>query len=612
MVSYEEFVRFLEEAPVNKDKAEYATYTDVTNPNNPKRVTAKQQAKQAKAEAKTQAKQAKAQQSQQTQNQQTSQKQVNTDAPEYKNGKGYNAEFLTYSKSGLDRIGHNEVKNYTAKIIDTIKKRNDALGKGVEKVEYIDWHGEVKEQPTEKQERQSLLQSPQNQTSQLTQNGTQQIAQNSTPQLTAGSTNSIPVAPSSPSPQLQPSNANAIPVSGAQRESLVRESALKRFKEADAQNTSAQNTNQTNNSQNTQKNNSSDTKVYMTADEQEKREQKAEDKKSEQLPLPQPLTFRIHFNQNCMYWVFRSYNNLGNFLNQAEVLKEEYEEGKKKYEALQKQLPEPSEESKEESSATKEALEFANSYLLKLQEENESSEGPTVGQVGATIAHGLKGEAKNAKNSVKDKFKSDKEYIKNSAKDAWKKYVIDIEKERGEDNASLANGEKNKYLDDFLNMTVDVRNTLVSTLQEGRKAELESKPVEQWQYYPNFAVEDGETPFEYPTLENLFSKDLQTKLDSLGSKIKDTKVVQYTGDDIKNGEVNNYPEFEKLHGEVKKTLLDLSNDEKNRFIDLQVYMIPWNKASLSQKILQSKALGGLAAASKSAQKLGAMFTGHRA
>ena len=580
MVSYEEFVRFLEDAPVNKDKAEYATYTDVTDPNNPKKVTAKQQAKQAKAEAKTQAKQAKAQQSQQTQNQQTSQKQVNTDAPEYKNGKGYNAEFLTYSKSGLDRIGHNEVKNYTAKIIDTVKKRNDALGKGVEKVEYIDWHGEVKEQPTEKQKQQSLLQSPQNQTPQLTQNGTQQITQNSTPQLTTGSTNSIPVAPSSPSPQLQPSNANAILASGAQRESLVRESALKRFKEADAQNTSAQNTNQTNNSQNTQKNNSSDTKVYMTADEQEKREQKAEDKKSRQLPLPQPLTFRIHFNQNCMYWVFRSYNNLGNFLNRAEVLKEEYEEGKKKYEALQKQLPEPSEKSEEpaapenseeESNSTKEALEFANSYLLKLREDEE---GPT--------------------------------------EDAWKKYVSDIEKERGEDNASLANGEKNKYLDDFLNMTVDVRNTLVSTLQEGRKAELDKLPVEQWQYYPNFAVEDGETPFEYPTLENLFSKDLQTKLDSLNSRIKEMKVVQYTGDDIKNGEVNNYPEFEKLHGEVKKTLLDLSNDEKNRFIDLQVYMIPWNKASLSQKILQSKALGGLAAASKSAQKLGAMFTGHRA
>jgi hypothetical protein len=141
---------------------------------------------------------------------------------------------------------------------------------------------------------------------------------------------------------------------------------------------------------------------------------------------------------------------------------------------------------------------------------------------------------------------------------------------------------------------------------------MESKPVEQWQYYPNFAVEDGETPFEYPTLESLFSKDLQTKLDSLNSSIKEAKIKQFTGDDIKNGEVNNYPELEKLHGEVKKTLLDLSNDEKNRFIDLQVYMIPWNKASLSQKILQSKALGGLAAASKSAQKLGAMFTGHRA
>ena len=464
------------------------------------------------------------------------------EAPEYKKGAGLNGEFSTISKSALDRIGHEEVANYTGKIIDAIKAESKEIGNGIVKIDYVE----------------------------STSAGSAEKEEN-----TQSETNAL---------QIQQSQ---------QKESL--ESRIQKFKklrEAEAQ---PQQQSQTVQSDATQKNTPSDIKYYLSKEDAEALNRAKEDRNSEKLSLPQSLTFRIYLNENCMYWIYRSYDQIGEFATEMEAIK-----------ANQERIDELRQKNEDSTKGgkTQEALDTAQLYLKRLVEDslsNERNENKGRLEDGAEDAlHAIKNTAQKAGETVKRAVKGAKNKLLGDEGDYERRRAL---------SAEIKSALKNKrgvsqYYEEFKNCISAAENEIVRTLQETRKAEVAKKPAAQQPYYPNFStIDDTEKEPSYPLRKDALEK-LKTINDNVKEKVNSINSF-LTKETLNSEDEAALAQLMQSYLELVDTLKDLTSKEENRYVDVSVQMIPWNKKPKTE-VTVSKNLMGI---SKSAQKWSKVFSG---
>ena len=314
------------------------------------------------------------------------------------------------------------------------------------------------------------------------------------------------------------------------------------------------------------------------------------DKPTTKLELPQTMTFRISFAPDTMYWILRSYGEIGEKFALLEAAEERVKdlEKERKLESL---------------NGTPEYLNVmreAESYLSLLLEDTaeDIKAQKKADKEAAKLAKEVKKDNKKALNSVKKNAESPEEKKSLTLKD------IKID---GKTEA------KTKYFIQFEESVERAKEEIVEHLQKEREAEVAKRPKEQQPYVPNYKlVEDNSKEYSYFNNENLIKE-----LKEIEKVVKETPLEEpLRKEKDENGKeeivgglgVESLSNATKKLAPLKEKILQLSKDPNNCQVDIKVNMIPWNKKPKEPKtkVTVSKNLMGI---SKSAQKWSKVFSG---
>jgi hypothetical protein len=323
------------------------------------------------------------------------------------------------------------------------------------------------------------------------------------------------------------------------------------------------------------------------------------DKPITKLELPQTMTFRISFAPDTMYWILRSYGEIGEKFALLEAAEEQIKEAEK-----EKRL--------ESLNVTPEYLTImreAETYLDLLREEEKETLGRAKG------LEGVVDRAENAINSIKDKVGGAKDKVAQDIKDKKDQK----EEDRREKKALIIKDikidgkteAKTKYFIQFEESVEKAKEEIVEHLQKEREAEVAKRPKEQQPYVPNYELaEDSSKEYSYFNNENLIKelKEIEkvvkeTSLEEPPRKEKDEEGNEKT---IEGGiSTQSLTNATKKLAPLKEKINQLSKDPNNCQINIKVNMIPWNKKPKT-KITVNKNLMNV---SKSAQKWSKVFSG---
>ena len=321
--------------------------------------------------------------------------------------------------------------------------------------------------------------------------------------------------------------------------------------------------------------------------------------KPTELKLPQTMIFRISFAPDTMYWILRSYGEIGEKFALLE--------------AAEAQIKEEEKEKKQESlSETPEYLGVmreAETYLNLLREEEKETLGRAKGLEGGVdkaenVINSIKGKAGEAKDKVTQDIKNKKDQKEEDRREKKALTIKDV-KIDGKTEA------KTKYFIQFEESVENAKGEIVKNLQKEREAEVAKLPKEHQPYVPNYELaEDNSKEYSYFNNENLIKE-----LKEIEKVVKETPLEEpLRKEKDKNGNekiieggltTQSLANAAKKLAPLKEKINQLSKDPNNCQVDIKVNMIPWNKKPSTAKRLGNAIL----ASSPSAKEWSKMFGG---